>query len=164
MKRTSRGSRSERAAVRSGGPALSLAVQYAVSDDGLPTRARLRKWATAALRADAAVTVRLVDAGEARALNRDYRKRDYATNVLTFTYQDTPPLSGDIVLCAPVVAAEARQQRKDLSAHYAHLVVHGMLHLQGYDHENEADAGIMETLETEIVTQLGYPDPYPDRA
>lgn len=164
MKSTSRGRKTEQAGERGGRPALSLAVQYAVRDDGLPTRARLRKWAAAALRSDAAVTVRLVDAEEGRTLNHDYRKRDYATNVLTFIYQDTPPLSGDIVLCAPVVAEEARQQRKDLSAHYAHMVVHGMLHLQGYDHENDADAGIMETLETEIVMQLGYPDPYPDRA
>jgi probable rRNA maturation factor len=164
MKSTSRGRKTEQAGERGGRPALSLAVQYAVRDDGLPTRARLRKWATAALRSDAAVTVRLVDAEEGRTLNRGYRKRDYATNVLTFIYQDAPPLSGDIVLCAPVVAEEARQQRKDLSAHYAHMVVHGMLHLQGYDHENDADAGIMETLETEIVMQLGYPDPYPDRA
>ncbi len=160
MKRTSRGRKTERAGKRTASPVLSLAVQYALADEGLPTRARLRKWAIAALRTNAAVTVRLVDAGEGRALNRDYRSRDYATNVLTFIYQGTPPLSGDIVLCAPIVAEEAVQQRKDLAAHYAHLVVHGMLHLQGYDHENDADAGVMETLETEIVMQLGYPDPY----
>lgn len=164
MKSTSRGKRSERPHGRTGKPVLSLSVQYALPAEGLPTRTRLRKWAAAALRTDAAVTVRLVDAEEGRSLNHDYRKRDYATNVLTFVYQDTPPLCGDIVLCAPVVAEEARQQRKDLAAHYAHLVIHGMLHLQGYDHESDADATVMEALETEIVTQLGYPAPYPDRA
>lgn len=164
MKRTSHGRRIEPGANPAGRPSLSLAVQYAIADEGLPTRARFRKWAAAALRMDAAVTVRLVDAREGRDLNRDFRKRDYATNVLTFIYQDTAPLSGDIVICAPVVAEEALQQHKDLSAHYAHLVVHGMLHLQGYDHENDADAAVMETLETEIVTRLGYPEPYPDRA
>ncbi len=118
----------------------------------------------AALRTDADVTVRLVDSAEGRSLNREYRSRDYPTNVLTFVYRDAPPLSGDIVLCAPVVAAEALQQHKELSAHYAHLLVHGMLHLQGLDHEDETDAGVMEALETEIVMRLGYPDPYADRA
>jgi probable rRNA maturation factor len=163
MKSTSRGRRTEPVAKpgRSGSkPILSLAVQYALADDALPTRARLRKWVQAALRADADVTLRLVDAGEGRSLNRDYRGSNHATNVLTFIYRDSPPLSGDIVLCAPVIAAEALEQRKDLAAHYAHLVVHGMLHLQGHDHENQADADIMEALETEIVMRLGYPAPY----
>lgn len=164
MKSTSRGRRTEPVAKPSRKPVLALAVQYALADETLPTRARLRKWALATLRADAEVTLRLVDAGEGRSLNRDYRGKDHATNVLTFIYRDTPPLSGDIVLCVPVIAEEALRQRKDLVAHYAHLVVHGMLHLQGYDHENGADAGIMEALETEIVMQLGYPAPYPDRA
>jgi probable rRNA maturation factor len=104
--------------------------------------------------------LRLVGKVEGRTLNRDYRTRDYATNVLTFVYEETRPLSGDIVLCAPVVAQEARGHGKALEAHYAHLVVHGMLHLQGYDHEAEADARVMQARETEIVTQLGYPDPY----
>jgi probable rRNA maturation factor len=141
-------------------PVLTLAVQYALPHDDLPTRSHLRKWAMAALRTDAHVTVRLVGAVEGRGLNRDYRGRDYTTNVLTFIYSDKPPLSGDIVLCAPVVAEEALQQQKNPAAHYAHLVIHGMLHLQGFDHENDADAGVMEALETEIVTKLGYPDPY----
>ncbi|HEX7813421.1 MAG TPA: rRNA maturation RNase YbeY [Burkholderiales bacterium] len=167
MKSTSRGRRTEPVAKPGPGgrkPALSLAVQYALPDSALPTRVRLRKWALAALRTDAEVTLRLVDADEGRSLNRDYRGADHATNVLTFIYRNVPPLSGDIVLCVPVIAEEALRQRKDPVAHYAHLVVHGMLHLQGYDHENDADAGIMESLETEIVMQLGYPAPYPDRA
>jgi len=163
MKSTSLGRKTEPAAkpVRAGsGPALSLAVQYALAGDALPSRAQLRKWVQAALRTEAQVTLRLVDAAEGRSLNRDYRGSDHATNVLTFTYRDSPPLSGDIVLCVPVIAAEALRQRKDLAAHYAHLVVHGTLHLQGYDHENRADADIMETLETDIVMRLGYPAPY----
>ena len=160
MKSISRARTSDPVRKRSAKPVLTLAVQYALPDDDLPTRARLRKWAMAALRTDADVTVRLVDAVEGRRLNRDYRGRDYTTNVLTFIYRDRPPLSGDIVLCAPVVAEEALQQQKDPAAHYAHLLVHGMLHLQGFDHENDTDAGVMEALETEIVTKLGYPDPY----
>ncbi len=160
MKSISRARKTDPVRERSGKPVLTLAVQYALPDDDLPTRARLRKWAMAALRTDADVTVRLVDAVEGRCLNRDYRGRDRTTNVLTFIYRDTPPLSGDIVLCAPVVAKEALEQHKDPAAHYAHLLVHGMLHLQGFDHENDNDAGVMEALETEIVTKLGYPDPY----
>ena len=97
---------------------------------------------------------------EGRALNRDFRGKDHATNILTFAYPDNESLSGDIVLCAPVIAKEAREQRKPIEAHYAHLVVHGMLHLQGYDHENNNDARVMETREAEIVVKLGYADPY----
>lgn len=140
-------------------PELHLAVQFAVEADGLPTRPQLRRWAKAALAEDAEITLRLVDAEEGRALNRDYRNKDYATNVLTFPLSDEP-LMGDIVLCAPVVAAEAVAQGKSAEAHYAHLVVHGVLHLQGYDHENDAEAAEMEALETQIVTKLGYADPY----
>ena len=139
---------------------LALTVQYAVEKDGLPTRSQLRAWAKSALLRDAMVTVRLVDAEEGRTLNRQYRGRDHATNVLTFAYTDTDPLSGDIALCVPLVEREAREQHKRAEAHYAHLVVHGMLHLQGYDHEKAADARVMETLETEIVTGLGYAAPY----
>jgi len=139
---------------------LALTVQYAVEKDGLPTRSQLRAWAKSALLRDAMVTVRLVDAGEGRTLNRQYRGRDGATNVLTFAYDGTGPLSGDIALCVPVVEREAREQHKNPQAHYAHLVVHGMLHLQGYDHEKAADARVMEALEAEIVTGLGYADPY----
>ena len=143
---------------------LALTVQYAVEKDGLPTRSQLRAWAQSALLRDADVTVRLVDAEEGRALNRQYRGRDGATNVLTFVltfaYDGSGPLSGDIALCVPVVEREAREQHKNPQAHYAHLVVHGMLHLQGYDHEKAADARVMEALEAEIVTGLGYADPY----
>jgi probable rRNA maturation factor len=135
-------------------------VQYAVTTDGLPSRARLRRWAGAALRRDAQVTLRFVGGREGRALNRRYRGRDYATNVLTFAYDDTRPLAGDIVLCVPTIAREASRQRKAREAHIAHLVVHGMLHLQGYDHERHRDARVMESLETKIVMRLGYPDPY----
>ncbi len=139
---------------------LALTVQYAAKDDGLPTRSQLRAWVKSALRRDADVTVRLVGAEEARILNHRYRGRDQATNVLSFAYTETGPLSGDIALCVPVIEREARQQHKNPQAHYAHLVVHGMLHLQGYDHERAADARDMEALETEIVTGLGYADPY----
>ncbi len=121
---------------------------------------QLRRWASAALVQDATVTLRIVGEPEGRRLNREFRGKDYATNVLTFAYPEQHPLAGDIVLCAPVVRQEAHAQGVDLTAHYAHLVVHGMLHLQGYDHERAAAAQIMESLESEIVTQLGYPDPY----
>ena len=139
---------------------LTLSVQYATTNGRLPSRQRIRSWAKAALRGDAQVTLRLVGGREGRALNRDFRGKDHATNVLTFAYPDIEPLSGDIVLCVPVIAKEAREQRKPIEAHYAHLVVHGMLHLQGYDHENSSDATAMETLEAEIVAKLGYADPY----
>lgn len=144
-------------------PRLRLTVQYVLDPARLPARPQLRKWAKAALQGDAEVTLRLVGKREGRRLNSGYRGKDYATNVLTFVYGDTRPLAGDIVLCAPVVAEEARRQGKTAEAHYAHLVVHGILHLQGHDHENAADAVVMEALESEIVTRLGYPDPYNDR-
>jgi probable rRNA maturation factor len=139
---------------------LSLAVQYASESTDLPDIAQFRKWARNALRIDAEIAVRIVDETEGRALNRDYRGKDYATNVLTFPLAEEPCLMGDIILCAPIVAAEAAAQNKPLHAHYAHLTVHGVLHLHGYDHEIEAQAELMETLETEIITKLGYPDPY----
>ena len=139
---------------------LRLSVQYGIANERLPSRQRIRSWAKAALLSNARVTLRLVGAREGRALNRDFRGKDHATNVLTFAYPDIEPLSGDVVLCAPVIAKEAREQRKPIEAHYAHLVVHGMLHVQGYDHENSSDAAAMETLEAEIVVKLGYADPY----
>lgn len=149
-------------------PKLSLSVQYALAGDGLPTRPQLRQWAKAALQQDAEITLRIVDAAEGQQLNRDYRGKDYATNVLTFVYDDMPeetglPLMGDIVLCAPVVAREAVEQGKPLLAHYAHLVVHGVLHLQGYDHLEEDEAEAMEALETQIVIKLGYDNPYQEQ-
>lgn len=156
-------------------PVLKLSVQKAVEGEdkaNAPKKNHIRRWAQAALREDAEVTVRLVGEDEGRALNRDYRGKDYATNVLSFAYaegeaQPALPeaaagevLAGDLVLCVPVVAREAAAQGKTLEAHFAHLVVHGMLHLQGYDHENEAEAAEMEALETAILRDLGYADPY----
>lgn len=139
---------------------LALSVQYAVKPADAPARAQIRAWAMAALEGDVEATVRLVDAEEGQELNRDYRNRDYATNVLTFVYEQEPVCQGDLVLCAPVVSREAAEQGRDVEAHYAHLVVHGMLHLQGYDHENDADAQVMEAVESHIMKKLGYTDPY----
>jgi len=144
---------------------LDLSVQYAVPRRGLPQRVRLARWIEVALARPARLTVRFVGAREGRALNRDYRCRDYATNVLTFAYGTevrgrSAPLAGDLVLCAPVVAREARAQAKPLEAHYAHLVVHGTLHLQGWTHERDDDAARMERREARILARLGYPDPY----
>ncbi|MEW6313860.1 MAG: rRNA maturation RNase YbeY [Pseudomonadota bacterium] len=143
---------------------MSLTVQYATTAGNLPQRAQLRRWARAALAREASVTLRIVGQAEGRRLNRDFRGKDYATNVLTFVYDDDAPpgapLCGDIVLCAPVVAREARGRGIAPAAHYAHLVVHAMLHLQGYEHETDAEAAVMEKLESAIVTRLGYADPY----
>ena len=139
---------------------IRVTVQYAVPRGGLPAATRFRAWASAALEQPAEVTLRIVDENEGRSLNHRYRGRDYATNVLTFAYPEAEPLSGDIALCAPVVAREACAQSIALDAHYAHLTVHGLLHLQGYDHENERDAEVMETRESRIVQALGYADPY----
>jgi len=141
-------------------PRLNLAVQYALSARGLPSRAHFRKWVRAALAHDAIVTVRLVGQEEGRVLNCNYRDKNYATNVLTFVFRDQSPFEGDLALCAPVVTREARAQKKTLHAHYAHLTVHGMLHLQGYGHENDADAQVMELRETQIMAKLRYADPY----
>lgn len=141
-------------------PKLALAVQYAAGTrEGLPTRPQVRHWVQAAIQNAAEITVRFVGEEEGQTLNRDYRGKDYATNVLSFVYA-AEPVSGDLVLCAPVVAREAQQQNKTLEAHYAHLLVHGVLHLQGFDHETAKEARIMETREREIVTRLGYIDPY----
>ena len=147
---------------RRAAPALSLSVQYASNAPELPTRPQVRRWVKAAQLGAATVTVRFVDAIEGRALNAEYRGKDYATNVLTFVYDDDEPRAGDIVLCAPVVRREADAQGKTLLAHYAHLVVHGMLHLQGFDHERPADAAVMEARETAILARLSLPDPYAD--
>jgi probable rRNA maturation factor len=141
-------------------PKLSITTQYASQQTNLPTQNQFRKWAKAAIRVDTEVTIRLVDEAEGRALNKTYRGKDYATNVLTFPLTEEPHLMGDIIICAPVVAAEALAQNKPLEAHYAHLTVHGILHLHGYDHEIEAQAELMEGLETAIVSKLGYANPY----
>jgi probable rRNA maturation factor len=141
-------------------PELSLAVQYACTDDRLPDRAQVRRWVKAAQEAAARLTVRFVAAREGRSLNRDFRGKDYATNVLTFIYE-TRPASGDLVICLPVVVREAKEQRKPLKAHLAHMIVHGMLHLQGYDHETgRRDAERMEAREREILARFGIADPY----
>ena len=137
-----------------------MAVQYASTAQNLPTRAQLRRWVRAALQGDAHMTLRIVDEAEGHRLNRDYRGKDYATNVLTFVYEDSGMISGDVVICAPVAAEEAATQRKDLLAHYAHLTIHAVLHLQGYDHESDAAAVEMEALETALMLKLRYPNPY----
>ncbi len=139
---------------------LNLSVQYACNREGLPLRADFVRWARAALVGGGEVTIRLVDADEGRALNADYRGKDYATNVLSFPYDTDPVVTGDLVICPEVVAREAAEQNKPLAAHYAHLTVHGMLHLQGWDHENDEEAQQMEDEEREILAALGYPDPY----
>ena len=141
-------------------PKLYLNVQYAYPQADLPKESHFRKWVKAALNIDAEVTIRLVNEQEGCQLNKLYRGKDYATNVLTFPLAEEPHLMGDIVLCAPVIEAEAKSQNKSLEAHYAHLTVHGILHLHGYDHEIEAQAELMEGLETAIVIKLGYASPY----
>ena len=146
-------------------PALQLSLQFADKShrDSLP-RHRVARWIRAALESPAQITVRIVDADEGQALNRDYRHKDYATNVLTFDYQHEPEVIADLILCAPVVADEARRQRLAIEAHYAHLLVHGTLHAQGYDHEDEQDARVMEARESELLLALGFKDPYRKRA
>jgi probable rRNA maturation factor len=147
-------------------PALSLSLQFARFKDverhrlALP-RHSVTRWLRHALAIDGEITVRIVDADEGQQLNREFRGKDYATNVLTFDYAQEPVVMADLVLCAPVVAREAREQRKTLAAHYAHLLVHGALHAQGWDHEtSEADAEEMEAYEIEILAELGIRNPY----
>ncbi len=139
---------------------LSLSVQYASNANNLPTRQQFRRWVKVALEQDVQMALRIVDEIEGRALNLSYRGKDYATNVLTFVYDDTDSLYGDVVICAPVVEREAREQGKDLLAHYAHLTIHAALHLQGYDHETEREAVEMEARETALLLKLRYPAPY----
>ena len=139
---------------------LNLSVQYACNREGLPLRANFVRWARAALVGGGQITIRLVDADEGQSLNNEYRGKDYATNVLSFPYDTEPVVMGDLVICPAVVAKEAAEQNKPLAAHYAHLTVHGMLHLQGWDHENDEEAQEMEDEEREILAALGYPDPY----
>ncbi|MFL9711778.1 rRNA maturation RNase YbeY [Methylobacillus sp. Pita1] len=141
-------------------PKLAMSVQYASESDGLPSEKQFRRWARAALRVDTEATLRIVDEEEGRILNRDYRGKDYATNVLTFPLVEEPWLVGDIILCAPVVAREAHEQNITLEAHYAHLTVHGILHMHGYDHEEEHQAELMESIESSTMIRLGYADPY----
>ncbi|MEY4980506.1 MAG: hypothetical protein RLZZ352_2776 [Pseudomonadota bacterium] len=147
-------------------PTLSLSLQFGTLLDAAAHRAALPRHRVArcirhALERDAEITVRIVDAEEGQALNRDYRQKDYATNVLTFDYETEPVVMADLVLCAPVVAREAAEQGKTLADHYAHLLVHGTLHAQGWDHEtSEAEAEEMEAREVEILAGLGLKNPY----
>lgn len=146
-------------------PELDLSLQFgaAVPDSHkkLLKKARVTRWMRMALQRDAEITVRVVGAAEGRQLNREYRHKDYATNVLTFDYAIEPVVSADLVLCAPVVAKEAKEQGKTLEEHYAHLLVHGTLHAQGYEHEtNEIDALEMEALEVLLMEAMGYSNPY----
>jgi probable rRNA maturation factor len=143
-------------------PSLALSLQFAdkTHREALP-RHKVVRWIRAALEAPAEITVRIVGAEEGQALNRDFRNKDYATNVLTFDYVHEPVVMADLILCAPVVEREAREMGKALDAHYAHLLVHGALHAQGYDHEENDEAQAMEAREIEVMQGLGYPDPYP---
>ena len=155
---------------------LDVSVGYALPRAGIPAAASFRKWVAAALDGrirEADLAIRLVDTKEGRALNRHYRGKDYATNVLSFPAEIAEgvklpkgvkmPLLGDLVICAPVVAREAQDQGKALNDHYAHLTVHGVLHLLGWDHEDDRDAECMEQLEREILAGLGIEDPYLER-
>jgi len=142
-------------------------VSYGLPRAGLPAAGTLRAYAEAALagrREDGELSVRIVDTDEGRALNRDYRDKDYATNVLSFPAELPPgvpvPILGDLVLCAPVIAREAEEQGKPLKHHYAHMLVHGVLHLLGHDHMDEDEAEAMEAIEREVLAGLGIPDPY----
>ena len=145
--------------------ALQLSLQFA---DGthrqeLP-RHRVARWLRAALDVPAQIAVRIVGEDEGRALNRDYRGKDYATNVLTFDYERAPVVIADLVLCAPVVEHEAAEQGKPLEAHYAHLLIHGALHAQGHDHLRQRDAECMEAIERDAMRALGFDDPYREEA
>lgn len=144
-------------------PTLSLSLQFADKrhKDALP-RHKVARWIKAALSTDAEIAVRLVDAEEGQALNRDFRKKDYATNVLTFDYAQEPVVMADLIICAPVIEQEAQEQGKTLEAHYAHMLVHGTLHAQGWDHLKKKQAEAMEAREREILAGLGFPDPYAD--
>ncbi len=142
-------------------PDLTLSLQFAdPRHRGLLPRHKVARWIRAALQAPGEITVRIVDAEEGRSLNRDFRQKDYATNVLTFDYSHEPVVVADLILCAPVVEAEALAAQRSIEAHYAHLLVHGSLHAQGYDHEEEDEAEAMEAEETAILARLGFADPY----
>ena len=143
-------------------PELALSLQFVDPRHRahLP-RHRVARWIRAALEAPGEITVRIVDAEEGQSLNREFRGKDYATNVLTFDYAHEPVVVADLILCAPVVEREARDEGKTLEAHYAHLLVHGTLHAQGYDHEDDGpEAAAMEARESEVLLGLGHADPY----
>lgn len=141
-------------------PALDFSLQLASDAADIPAAVQFKRWVRTALRVDTSLTIRIVDEAEGRQLNAAYRGRDYATNVLTFPLTEEPMLMGDIVICAPVVAREAIEQGKPLLAHYAHMTVHGVLHLHGYDHEVDAQADLMEAMEVAVMQKLGFVNPY----
>ena len=144
--------------------ALSLSLQFPdPRHKALLPRHRVARWIRAALELPGEIAVRIVDAEEGRALNRDYRGKDYATNVLTFDYSHEPVVGADLVICAEVVEQEAKQMRIPVADHYAHMLVHGTLHAQGYDHEDDEEAEVMEARESEIMLALGFADPYAGR-
>ena len=143
-------------------PQLWMDIQNFSTLAGIPSDTLFRKWARKALRVNAEITLRIVDEAEGRALNKEYRGKDYATNVLTFPLLEEPFIMADILICAPVVAKEAKEQGKTLEAHFAHLMVHGVLHAHGYDHEVPAQAELMESIEIQTLTNLGYANPYAD--
>ena len=152
---------SGRSSMKTARPALSLSLQFAdATDRAVLPRHKVMRWMRAALQAPAQITVRVVGLDEGRALNHDYRGKDHATNVLTFDYSHAPTVIADLVLCAPVVQREAAEQSLGLQAHYAHLLVHGSLHAQGFDHQKATDAALMEARESEVLLRLGFDDPY----
>ena len=146
---------------------ITLEIEFERTDDTskrLPTRADMTRWVQAALSVSAKFCVRFVGQEEGHDLNKTYRGKDYATNVLTFDYQHEPTAEADIVICTPVLEREAKEQNKTFRSHLAHLLVHSTLHAQGWDHETDEEAEVMETREREILTALGFADPYSDRA
>ncbi|MDT3677900.1 MAG: rRNA maturation RNase YbeY [Burkholderiaceae bacterium] len=149
------------AAERAAQPRLSLTVQLGDEVDALPApRSRLRRWVAACIESDAQIVLRFVGEREGRGLNAAYRGRDYATNVLTFAYDEADGLHADIVICLPVVRREAREQRKPVAAHLAHLVAHGVLHAGGYEHDTERGAQRMQRRESELLARFRLPDPW----
>jgi probable rRNA maturation factor len=142
-------------------PELALSLQFGdARHRALLPRHRVARWVRAALERPAQLSVRIVDEAEGRRLNRDYRRKDYATNVLTFDYEYAPVVVADVVVCAPVAEREALDQGLDLPAHYAHLIVHGTLHAQGWEHARASDARAMQARETAVLAELGFADPY----
>ena len=147
--------------MRAARPTLILSLQFVdASDRSVLPRHKVARWVRAALKRPGEITVRIVGTDEAQALNRDYRAKDYATNVLTFDYSHAPVVTADLVLCAPVLRREASELGVTLEAHYAHLLVHGTLHAQGHDHEDPSQALMMEARETDLMLALGFADPY----
>ncbi len=145
---------------RSPQPRLTISVQRGTRAIDAPTRNDIIRFARVAMLRDMETTIRIVNEDEGQRLNADYRHKNYATNVLSFVYDTEPSVHGDLVLCAPVITREAAEQNKSALAHYAHMIVHGVLHLHGYDHLNDEDATIMESLEINIMAKLGFANPY----